>query len=145
MATYSKCKNVLKDIAVNMDYNFTKNMDIFFKDCSFTFDYSDLPYDTSHIVPNRMTIHENIYSNCPYLIFNIGCGEKIKLLDFIEILEQEIGIKAIKNFTKMQKGDVVNTFSNNEKIIAYTQYQPQYTIKSGIKLFIKWYKNFYGF
>ena len=88
---------------------------------------------------------ENFDSNCPYLIFNIGCGNKIKLLDFIEILEKEIGIKAIKSFTQMQKGDVVNTFASNQKIVSYTQYKPQFKIENGIKLFVKWYKNFYGF
>ena len=46
----------------------------------------------------------------PHRIFNVGNSNTINLMDFINILENELGINAIKEFTSMQDGDVVTTF-----------------------------------
>ena len=79
----------------------------------------------------------------PYRIFNIGNSQKIKLLDFIEILEEEIGIKAIKEFEEMQLGDVKATAADTDKLKKYIQLAPNTEIRTGVKFFINWYKNFY--
>ena len=79
----------------------------------------------------------------PYRIFNVGNSEKIKLLDFIEIIEEEIGIKAIKEFEKMQPGDVKATAADTQNIKNYTNISPNTKIRTGIKNFISWYKNYY--
>ena len=85
--------------------------------------------------------YENVFN--PYLIFNIGCSQRIKLLRFVEILEEEIGVKAKKILLPMFSGDVKDTYSNNRKISQYTNYEPQISINEGINRFIKWYKYFY--
>ena len=79
----------------------------------------------------------------PYKIFNIGNSNKVKLMDFIEILENEIGIKAIKEFEPMQLGDVKSTYAETSYIQNYTSLKPKTNIKKGIKEFIIWYKDFY--
>lgn len=76
-------------------------------------------------------------------IFNIGKGSPIKLLDFIETIEEEIGIKANKNLCEMQKGDVYTTFANTTKLKSAIGYEPVIDIKEGVHNFIKWYKQFY--
>ena len=82
-------------------------------------------------------------SFAPYKIFNIGNSQPIELLDFINVLENEIGIKSIKNFIEVQKGDVLTTFSNTEKLKKWIDFSPKTKLKKGIKLFIKWYKKYY--
>ncbi len=79
----------------------------------------------------------------PHEIFNIGNNSPIKLIEFIQLLEQEIGIKAIKKFKSIQKGDVEKTFSDNSLIEKKTGFKPNTSIKKGIKNFIDWYKEFY--
>ena len=79
----------------------------------------------------------------PHEIFNIGNNSPIKLIEFIQLLEQEIGIKAIKKFKSIQKGDVEKTYSDSSLIEKKTGFKPNTSIKKGIKNFIDWYKEFY--
>ena len=64
-------------------------------------------------------------------------------MNFIEILENEIGIKAIKNFKEFQKGDVQSTFASIKLLEKWTGFKPYTSINEGIKKFIDWYKTFY--
>ena len=79
----------------------------------------------------------------PHKIFNIGNSESVNLAEFINTIEDELGIKAIKKLEDMQKGDVKITFADTTKIENWTGFKPKTPLKSGIKEFIKWYKNFY--
>ncbi len=79
----------------------------------------------------------------PFRIFNIGNGRSINLMDFIEILEQEIGKKSIKIFEEIKEGDVKDTASENERIKTWTGYSPKTKLEEGIKKFIIWYKEYY--
>ncbi len=79
----------------------------------------------------------------PYRIFNIGNQESIPLMNFIEILENEIGIKAIKNFKEFQKGDVQSTFASIKLLEKWTGFKPYTPINIGIRKFIDWYKTYY--
>jgi len=79
----------------------------------------------------------------PHRIFNIGNCKVVKLLDFIEILESEIGIKAIKDFSPMQKGDVVNTSADTTLMNNWVDFYSKTSLQEGIKKFVSWYKSFY--
>ena len=79
----------------------------------------------------------------PFRIFNIGNSESIKLLDFINHLEIEIGLKSKKQFLEMQQGDVKATSANTNLIEEWIGFKPKTPIKHGIKKFIKWYKIYY--
>ena len=80
----------------------------------------------------------------PHRIFNIGNSNKVKLIDFINIIEKEIGIKAIKNFLPMQMGDVHSTLADTSLLEKYINFKPQTSLNFGIKKFIEWYRFFYG-
>ena len=80
----------------------------------------------------------------PYKILNIGSSDSIKLLDFINLLENEIGIEAIKEYEKMQQGDVENTCSDNSLLNLWIGDYPKIEIKKGVKSFIKWYLDYYN-
>ena len=82
-------------------------------------------------------------SLAPYRIFNIGNSNKITLMKFIEILEDEIGIKAIKKFEPMQMGDVKSTFADTSKIEEWISFKPKTELKLGINKFVNWYRKYY--
>ncbi|WP_206483100.1 NAD-dependent epimerase [Thalassotalea sp. G2M2-11] len=82
-------------------------------------------------------------SSAPYKIFNIGNGNPVKLLDFIESLEQSLGLKAEKNLLPMQAGDVYQTYADVEDLFKITGYKPSVKVADGVEAFVRWYKNFY--
>ena len=65
-------------------------------------------------------------------------------MDFIAILESELGIKSIKNFKPMQPGDVKESFADIEKSKSMLGFIPKTDIKEGISIFIKWYLDYYN-
>ncbi len=77
-------------------------------------------------------------------IFNIGGGQKVKLDKFIQVLEEKIGIKAVKNYADMQKGDVYETNADASKLEEYINYKPTVTIEAGLAKFVEWYKKYYN-
>jgi UDP-glucuronate 4-epimerase len=78
-----------------------------------------------------------------YKLYNIGNGKPVQLLDFIEFLETELNISAIKKMLPMQAGDVHQTFANTTSLEQDYDYKPQITIDKGIQEFVLWYKGFY--
>ena len=82
-------------------------------------------------------------SSAPYRIYNIGNNAPVQLLDFIETLENKIGIEAKKNFMDMQAGDVVSTYADTNDLIKDFGYKPDTKLADGINEFVKWYKEFY--
>ncbi|HOZ13155.1 MAG TPA: NAD-dependent epimerase [Tenuifilaceae bacterium] len=82
-------------------------------------------------------------SVAPYKIYNIGNSSPVKLLDFIEAIENALGKKAIKNFLPLQAGDVPATWADVDDLVENLGYKPQTTIQYGINQFIEWYKDFY--
>ncbi len=83
-------------------------------------------------------------SSAPYRVYNIGNGNPIKLLDFIESLEDSLGISADKNFMPMQMGDVYQTYAEVEDLFSVTGVRPQVKVKDGVSQFVKWYRDFYS-
>lgn len=83
-------------------------------------------------------------SKAPYKIYNIGNNNPVKLMDFIEAIEKELGIVAKKNMLPLQPGDVPATYANVEDLVSDLGYKPNTSIQEGIKHFIAWYKEFFG-
>lgn len=75
-------------------------------------------------------------------LFNIGNGSPVNLLEFIEILEEQLGIKAEKNMMPMQPGDVEQTWADVEDLYNYIGYRPEVNIEDGIAAFVKWYEEY---
>ncbi|WP_416861159.1 NAD-dependent epimerase/dehydratase family protein, partial [Helicobacter ganmani] len=82
-------------------------------------------------------------SKAPYKIYNIGNNNPIKLMDFIEAIEKELGVVAKKNMLPLQPGDVPATYANVEDLVKDLDYKPNTSIQEGIKNFIQWYKEFF--
>ena len=79
----------------------------------------------------------------PFRIVNIGNSNQVKLLDFIEAIENYLGKKAIRNYMPMQQGDVSATWANTDLLKKLTGYAPKTDIKEGVKKFIDWYLSYY--
>ncbi|MDI6832581.1 MAG: NAD-dependent epimerase [Bacteroidales bacterium] len=98
--------------------------------------------------PAKPTMNDNpdpSSSNiAPYKVYNIGNSSPVKLLDYIEAIENELGKKAIKEFLPMQPGDVPYTEADVSDLVRDFGYKPSTKVQDGIKEFIKWYKNFYN-
>ena len=88
--------------------------------------------------------NDSLSSVAPFRILNIGNTQKIYLLDFINALEKEIGLKALRNYKPMQKGDVLMTLSDTSLLKKLTGYKPKTNYKVGIKKFLDWYLKHYN-
>jgi len=75
----------------------------------------------------------------PEHVFNIGHGDPVKLMDFIHILEDNMGIEAQKNFKPMRPGDVPRTWADTEDLFKYINFRPDVSFEQGIEEFVKWY------
>lgn len=82
-------------------------------------------------------------SFAPYRIYNIGNNQPVELLHFIEVIEQKLGKKAIKNLMPLQEGDVPETFADVEALTKAVGFKPSTSIEEGIDKFISWYKTYY--
>lgn len=98
----------------------------------------------SPLEPNLKTKVSEESTGTPYAIHNIGNGTPVKLMDFIETIENAIGKKAEKLMMPMQPGDVYKTFANVSSLKEQFNYAPNTSLKDGIGKFIKWYKTYYN-
>ncbi|WP_350286166.1 NAD-dependent epimerase [uncultured Croceitalea sp.] len=78
-----------------------------------------------------------------YKVYNIGNSKSVKLMDFIDAIEESTGLKAKKDFMPMQPGDVVKTWANVDPLKTDYGYAPNTPIKDGVESFVQWYKTFY--
>lgn len=83
-------------------------------------------------------------SKAPYKIYNIGNNNPIRLMDFIEAIEQSLGKTAKKEFLPMQPGDVAATYADVSDLVRDLGYKPETTVQEGILSFVKWYREYYG-
>ena len=77
----------------------------------------------------------------PFRIYNIGCSNPVRLMDFISELEQAAGRPAEKIFLPMQAGDVYQTNADTSRLESEVGYKPRVRLHEGIAAFIEWYKS----
>jgi UDP-glucuronate 4-epimerase len=82
-------------------------------------------------------------SYAPYKLYNIGNNRPIELVRFIEVLEECLGKRAIKNFLPMQPGDVPATYADIDDLIRDVGFEPQTPVEEGIRKFVSWYLEYY--
>lgn len=80
----------------------------------------------------------------PYRIVNIGNSNKVRLLDFVDAIEDRLGKKAIRNYRPMQIGDVPATWADATLLRTLTGYRPQTDFRDGIARFVEWFRDYYG-
>jgi UDP-glucuronate 4-epimerase len=83
-------------------------------------------------------------SLAPWRVYNIGNNKPIELLNYIGLLEECHGKKAIKNLLPLQPGDVPDTYADVEALINDTGYKPSTSVKDGIRKFVDWYLEYHN-
>ena len=79
----------------------------------------------------------------PFRIVNIGNSHPVKLLDFIEEIENCLGKKAERNYMPMQPGDIRATWADSSLLKELTGYQPETGIREGLPRFVEWFRDYY--
>lgn len=99
----------------------------------------------SQVIPseeNRVTTPDDLDTlshQAPFRIVNLGGGQPIPLMEFVETVERTLGKPAIRKMLPMQQGDVPRTFASTDLLQALTGYKPATTIATGVKAFVDWY------
>jgi UDP-glucuronate 4-epimerase len=86
---------------------------------------------------------DNSSSSAPYKIFNIGNNKPVKLMSFIQAIEQALGKEAIKQYLPMQDGDVPATYADIADLQQAVGFKPATPIDIGVQRFVDWYRNYY--
>lgn len=79
----------------------------------------------------------------PYRVVNVGNSDKVRLLDFVEAIEDALGKKAVRNYMEMQKGDVPATWADATLLQRLTGYRPATDFRDGVNSFVAWYRDYY--
>ena len=79
----------------------------------------------------------------PYRVVNIGNSDKVRLLDFVDAIEDCLGRKAIRNYMEMQMGDVPATWADATLLQRLTGFRPQTDFRDGIGRFVDWSRDYY--
>ena len=101
-----------------------------------------------HVIPecNKEWDNSNpdAASSCaPYRIYNVGNQNPTRLLDYISAIENELGMKAIKQMEPMQPGDVYQTYADSSALANATGFTPNTSLQEGIHKTIKWFRGYY--
>lgn len=83
-------------------------------------------------------------SSAPWQIFNVGNNNTVKLADFISLLEDAIGKKAIREYLPMQPGDMKSTWADVADLEEKTRFTPATPLEKGIREYVAWHKEYYG-
>ncbi len=94
-----------------------------------TFDPSD---------PNPAT------SSAPYRLYNIGNDQPTELLRYVDVLEEALGVQAIRRLEDIQPGDVPATWADVDALRDAVGFAPSTTVDEGVRRFVAWYRDFYG-
>ena len=96
---------------------------------------SDKNFNTKKPIPSS--------SWAPYRVFNIGNSTPVKLMAYVDALENELGKKTEKILMPMQPGDVKATIADTSSLGKWINFKPNTSIEKGIHEFVKWYKSYY--
>ncbi len=83
-------------------------------------------------------------SLAPYRVYNIGNNRSVRLMRYIEVLEECLGKKAELNLMPMQDGDVPATMADVTALGRDLDYRPATTVEEGVARFVDWYREYYG-
>jgi len=82
-------------------------------------------------------------SPAPYRLYNIGNNNVVELSRYIEVLEECLGKKAVKELLPMQLGDVPATEADVDDLVRDVDFKPGTSIEAGITRFVQWYREYF--
>ncbi len=141
MALFKFTKNIIEDKPIDV-YNHGDMK----RDFTYVDDIVDGIIKTFTKIPEgveKSNLPTN-HSQAPYVLYNIGNNKPVKLMDFIEAIEEAIGKKAKINYLPLQPGDVNTTYADVDNLKNSTGYIPSVSVKEGVKQFVEWYKYYFS-
>jgi len=90
------------------------------------------------------SVGDSLSPVAPWRVINIGNSQKIRLLDFIDVLEDTLGLPAKRNYMPMQMGDVPATWADASLLESLTGYYPKTDLRDGVSCFVEWFQDYYG-
>jgi UDP-glucuronate 4-epimerase len=143
MSLFLFTKKILADDPIDVFNNGNHRRDFTYID--------DIVKGVIHVTDRIATPHQDWQSDtpdpgtslAPYRLYNIGNHQPVELMRFIEILEDCLGKKAIKNYLPLQPGDVPATYADIEDLARDTGFSPDTPIETGIAEFVEWYREYY--
>ena len=82
-------------------------------------------------------------SKVPWRVYNIGNNQPVKLMRYIEVLEECLGKKAELNLLPLQPGDVPDTYASVDNLVKDVGYKPATPVEEGVRRFVDWYRTYY--
>ena len=83
-------------------------------------------------------------SSAPWRIYNVGCGAPVPLMRYLELIEENVGRKAVIEMLPAQPGDVTDTFAEISGMVQDLGVKPQVAVEVGVPRFVKWFRQYYG-
>ena len=81
----------------------------------------------------------------PHRVFNIGNSNPTPLMDYINAVEEALGVTAEKQMMPMQPGDVPATSADTTALESWINFKPNTPVNEGVAKFVAWYRQFYGY
>jgi UDP-glucuronate 4-epimerase len=142
MALFKFTDSILKGNKIHVNNNGNMKRDFTYID-----DIIEGIFRIQNQIPKHKKTKSTLFSDQssgPFSIYNIGAGNPVSLMDFIKVIEVNLGIKAKIEFKPMQMGDVKSTHADISELIAKTGYVPQYSLDDGVKSFVSWFRDYYS-
>ncbi|PDT40480.1 MULTISPECIES: NAD-dependent epimerase [Sinorhizobium] len=103
----------------------------------------------SHVAPceaNRVgpeLAQDTLSRQAPFRVVNVGGGQPVELMTFVETVEKAVGRPAMRNMLPMQMGDVPRTYASPDLLEALTGFKPTIDVEEGVARFVEWYEQYY--
>jgi len=143
MALYIFTKAILEGNPIHVYNNGHMSRDFTYVD--------DIVESVARLIPKIATSNKNwngmtpdpATSFAPYRIYNVGNNQPVKLMRFIEIIEEKLGKKAIRNLMPLQEGDVTETYADVDDLMREVDFKPSTPIEVGVGKFVDWYLEYH--
>lgn len=100
-----------------------------------------VPSEENRVISD--TVIDTLSKNAPFRVVNIGGGQPVGLMTFVETIETMLGKKAVRKMLPMQPGDVHNTYAVPDLLVALTGFKPHIEVDEGVRRFVEWYQENY--
>ena len=99
------------------------------------------PSEENRVAPERAA--DTLSRQAPFRVVNVGGGQPVELMTFVETVERAVGRPAIRNMLPMQQGDVPRTYASPDLLDALTGFKPSISVEEGVARFVAWYEQYY--
>jgi UDP-glucuronate 4-epimerase len=100
-----------------------------------------VPAEENRVVSDEVI--DTLSRNAPFRVVNVGGGQPVELMHFVETIEAALGKPAVRKMLPMQPGDVHRTYAAPDLLAALTGFKPRVEVEEGVRRFVKWYREDY--